>query len=178
MKSALAWYREPKELKKRREEIGLSADELAQRAGKSLSVVKNIESGRTKLRGQTAHALWRAITNAKIEQDKSLGALLPASNLLHADPDKMMRVEKLVHEHFGSPDAIQALLDAGGRLEIQQQRIVALESEVVELRSALAEIHEKLRSGFKISRRVTSRQGEKILAENSISSDTAERSKS
>src|SRR5262249_48294053 len=86
-KMKLAWYEDPKELRKRRIEAGLSAEQLGQLVGKSLSVIKNLESGRTKLQGELREAVWTAIGEAKIEQNRRLVSLASLQRSASAPPE-------------------------------------------------------------------------------------------
>lgn len=47
-----------------RKRADLTAEQLAQRVGCSVDVVRNIENGRTKLRAELADAFWKVITEA------------------------------------------------------------------------------------------------------------------
>jgi transcriptional regulator with XRE-family HTH domain len=62
----LLMLKDPQELKKRREQVGLTAPKLAQASGVPLSVILNIESGRTPLRRETAEWLHAAIAHDEV----------------------------------------------------------------------------------------------------------------
>src|SRR5437016_265898 len=64
------WYDDPSELSKRRKAIGISQAELASRAGMSRSVLRDLEIGRTKFRGELRNALWKAIADFQIEAER------------------------------------------------------------------------------------------------------------
>jgi transcriptional regulator with XRE-family HTH domain len=62
----LAKIMDPQDLKNRRKQVGFTAGELAQISGVPLSVILNIEGGRTPLRRETAEWLHAAIAHEEI----------------------------------------------------------------------------------------------------------------
>jgi predicted transcriptional regulator len=62
------WYEDPAELAKWRREAGLSQSELARRSARSRSVVRDVEVGRIKLRGELARSLWIVITQEHLKR--------------------------------------------------------------------------------------------------------------
>jgi len=62
----LAKIMDPQDLKNRRKQVGLTAGELAQLSGVPLSVILNIEGGRTPLRRETAEWLHAAIAHEEV----------------------------------------------------------------------------------------------------------------
>src|SRR5438309_11481088 len=76
------WYEDPEELVKRRREAGLSQAQLAERTGRSRSLIRDVELKKIKLRGELAHDLWQAIARAQIEQNERM---VPLSSLVNPD---------------------------------------------------------------------------------------------
>jgi DNA-binding XRE family transcriptional regulator len=87
----MQWSEDHRALAKQRREVGLTQDELAKRVGKSRSVIRDIESGRIKLRGETAIALWEAIAEAKITQRKDVDTLSSLRALVHSPEQRFER---------------------------------------------------------------------------------------
>jgi transcriptional regulator with XRE-family HTH domain len=88
----MKWHEDFKELARRRRAAGLSQAELSKRTGRSRSLIRDVESGRIKLRGELAEALWQAIADAdieKAEREKRLGSISTLADLRHADPAKV-----------------------------------------------------------------------------------------
>jgi len=63
-----AWYENGKELTARRKALSWSAAELARQSGVSRSIVANVESGRTALKGDLASKLWTTIALADVKR--------------------------------------------------------------------------------------------------------------
>jgi transcriptional regulator with XRE-family HTH domain len=62
----LLMLKDPQELKKRRERVGLTAPKLAQASGVPLPLIWNIESGCTPLQRETAEWLHAAIAHEEV----------------------------------------------------------------------------------------------------------------
>jgi predicted transcriptional regulator len=65
VKKLLYWFEDPKELQKHRLRIGLSEQEMAERAALDVSVVLEIESGKQPLSGEIAQSLWDVISDVE-----------------------------------------------------------------------------------------------------------------
>jgi len=68
------WSNNPKELRKRRKEAGVTQEQLSEAAGIKLSWLAAVETGRVPLAGPKGRAVWRAL--ARIEERKSRKTLL------------------------------------------------------------------------------------------------------
>src|SRR5215469_17175923 len=62
----MSWYEDPALMVKRRKEAGLSQADLAKKIGRSRSLVRDVERGVIKLRGDLADAIWHAIAEARL----------------------------------------------------------------------------------------------------------------
>jgi transcriptional regulator with XRE-family HTH domain len=77
------WFEDPAELLKRRRQAGLSQAQLAERTGRSRSLIRDVELRKIKLQGNLAHDLWKAIAHADVEQKKRM---IPLASLLNPNP--------------------------------------------------------------------------------------------
>src|SRR5438874_11882962 len=66
----LRWFEDPKELRKRRKQLGITQHGLAKLAKVKRSLISDIEAGRRPLSEDVSKPLWEAITDAYIERLK------------------------------------------------------------------------------------------------------------
>jgi transcriptional regulator with XRE-family HTH domain len=143
------WSENPKELKKRRKENGLSQADLANLIGVTRQVIADIESGRRKDWNDVRSQLWEAIANRayqlsqKPKQHFSLAAL--------NDPDKrdeLFRLHQAEQRNNAIPEAkverLEALVRILQRLDQSNKELISIyQNEVVpELRKKDARITE------------------------------------
>lgn len=129
-----------------RQQAELSQAQLAAAVGRSVAVIKNIESGRTKLRGPLRETLWRTVVTAleaKCERD---GAFYP-------------RLEALVR----SGRTKEELAIENTQLA---QRVGELEARVTNLSAQLAEHIEVVRPALEKLEKAAAAEGIQILKEN------------
>jgi len=96
MSKRTPWHEDPSELRKRRQALGISQAELAARTGVSRSLVREVEGGRVKLRGELRNALWKAVGMFQMEADRALETIerwagqVAEGRRQHADFDEVM----------------------------------------------------------------------------------------
>jgi len=113
------WYEDPEELVKRRREAGLSQAQLAERTGRSRSLIRDVELKKVKLRGELAHDLWEAISDAHAERKKRM---IPLSLLLNAD----------FHGYLANNRTIDApAADVFKRLVAESKELIAVQRELI-----------------------------------------------
>ena len=125
---------------RRRPEI--SVEDLAAAVGKSVFVIKNVESGRTRMRTELRDALWDAVA-CKLEQK------------YQRESQPFPRLEALVR-------LCQSKEELARENTMLAQRIAELEARVVPLEGELAE----LRPTLERLRKAAAEEGGRILAEN------------
>lgn len=181
----MSWIDDPAELRKRRLEAGLSQAELGARAGKARSVVRDVELGKIKLRGELRESLWQALARYRVEQlradrtVRSYAEKVDAARAKYKDWDDVVtRVapelvpprdpkqlaswikERTAKQANGAP-FLRAISEAN-------QEITDLKEQVSTLRVALAEHIEKTEAALEALRTVAADQGNKILVENGV----------
>ena len=89
----------PEDLKKRRNELGLTQSDLAKRAGVSQPLIARIESGDVDPRLSTVRKILEAFEEAKKEQQILIKDLMH-SPVIHVSPDDSVEeVVNLMHTH-------------------------------------------------------------------------------
>jgi predicted transcriptional regulator len=89
----------PEDLKKRRNELGLTQSDLAKRAGVSQPLIARIESGDVDPRLSTVRKILEAFEGAKKEQQIFIKDLMH-SPVIHVSPDDSVEeVVNLMHTH-------------------------------------------------------------------------------
>jgi predicted transcriptional regulator len=117
----------PEDLKKRRNELGLTQSDLAKRAGVSQPLIARIESGDVDPRLSTVRKILEAFEEAKKEQ-QILTKDLMHSPVIHISPDDSVEeVVNLMHIHgFSQIPVLENSVPVGS---ISEDMIVRLMSE-------------------------------------------------
>ncbi len=111
-------------LQKFRKEVGLTAEQLAKLAGRTVDVVRNVECGRTKLQGELAEALWDAATQAMVAKRQR-------ESRVHIDLAALARLSQTK----------ETLAFENAKLV---ERVTELERKVLDLQNELAEYNREL----------------------------------
>ncbi len=76
--SDLRWYEKPEELRRVREQLGVTQTELAERAKVKQSLVSAIENGKRPISNRSGEKLWRALGEISYEKKNGVNALRSA----------------------------------------------------------------------------------------------------
>jgi transcriptional regulator with XRE-family HTH domain len=76
--SDLRWYEKPDELRRVREQLGVTQTELAERAKVKQSLVSAIENGKRPISNRSGEKLWRALGEISYEKKNGVNALRSA----------------------------------------------------------------------------------------------------
>lgn len=98
-------------IRQRREALGLSQDDAAQRAGLSVSTWRNAESGRTKLAQPTRERIEDAL-----EWEQGTLRSLAAGEWAVIDPDIVSRVDELERRVESVERALLAIAEVGKKV--------------------------------------------------------------
>lgn len=117
----------PEDLKKRRNELGLTQSELAKRAGVSQPLIARIESGDVDPRLSTVRKILEAFEEANKEQQILIRDLMH-SPVIHVSPDDSVEeVVNLMHVHgFSQIPVLEGSVPVGS---ISEDMIVRLMGE-------------------------------------------------
>lgn len=117
----------PEDLKKRRNELGLTQSELAKRAGVSQPLIARIESGDVDPRLSTVRKIFEAFEEANKEQQILMRDLMH-SPVIHVSPDDSVEeVVNLMHVHgFSQIPVLEGSVPVGS---ISEDMIVRLMGE-------------------------------------------------
>jgi len=117
----------PEDLKKRRNELGLTQSELAKRAGVSQPLIARIESGDVDPRLSTVRKIFEAFEEANKEQQILIRDLMH-SPVIHVSPDDSVEeVVNLMHVHgFSQIPVLEGSVPVGS---ISEDMIVRLMGE-------------------------------------------------
>jgi transcriptional regulator with XRE-family HTH domain len=151
------WFEDRLELATRRKALGISQARLGAAAGLSRSVVRDVERGRIRLRGERAQRLWVAILDERKRQEQGLNAFAARMR----DIDRGLPITL--------PDA-KLSVDAGTLIdlvrEVEAQKAQLLELPV--LRTQLAEIAQRVNELHDTTQSATAAEGARIIAENAV----------
>jgi transcriptional regulator with XRE-family HTH domain len=146
------WFEDRNELATRRKSLGLSQAKLGALAGISRSVVRDVERGRIKLRGDRAQRLWKAVCDGMRKREQCSNALAARfrGELLHVPGEITVSAAELFELSR----------------ELAQQR-----QQLADLRTLLAEIAERVDSLHEETQAATADEGTRILEENRAHED-------
>jgi transcriptional regulator with XRE-family HTH domain len=142
--SQLRWFEDPKELRKRRKELGITQHGLAKLAKVKRSLISDIEAGRRPLSEDVRTPLWQAISDMYIERLKGTpewAKRLEEGRQKLEEEKKSAKGIPLKSLMVRSPQILQltpGLIEHLGEIKAQEKQIIIQEREIAALRGQVA----------------------------------------